>query len=207
MLIRKAAVLGAGTMGSRIAAHLANAGLPVVLLDIPAEGGRAARSPRRRSTPSRRAKPAAFYDPALAARITVGNFDDDLALLADCDWVIEAVTENLAIKQALLEKIAPHLKPDAILTTNTSGLPVASIAAKLPGAAPPALVRHALLQSAALHAAGRDHPHARNGSRGDRRHLPTSPTCAWARKSSSRATRPTSSPTASASSSCWKPCG
>ena len=61
-----------------------------------------------------------------------GNFDDDLALVAGCDWVIEAVTENLEIKQALLEKIAPHLKPDAILTTNTSGLPIASIAAKMP---------------------------------------------------------------------------
>ncbi len=62
----------------------------------------------------------------------MGNFDDDLAMLAGCDWVIEAVTENLAIKQALLDKVAPHLKADAIFTTNTSGLPVASIAAKMP---------------------------------------------------------------------------
>jgi 3-hydroxyacyl-CoA dehydrogenase len=123
-LIRKAAVLGAGTMGSRIAAHLANAGLPVVLLDIPT-----AANPLEAL---KKIKPAAFFDVSLASRITVGNFDDDLALLAGCDWVIEAVTENLAIKQSLIEKIAPLLKPDAILTTNTSGIPIASVAAGLP---------------------------------------------------------------------------
>jgi 3-hydroxyacyl-CoA dehydrogenase len=131
-VIRKAAVLGAGTMGSRIAAHLANAGLPVVLLDIPAREGARSAIASQALDALRKNKPAAFYDPAYAARVSVGNFDDDLALLADCDWVIEAVTENLAIKQTLLEKVIPHLKRDAILTTNTSGLPVASIAAKLP---------------------------------------------------------------------------
>jgi 3-hydroxyacyl-CoA dehydrogenase len=130
ILIQKAAVLGAGTMGSRIAAHLANAGLQVVLLDIPA-----AHPPHPAAQALdtlKKAKPAAFYDPSFAARLTAGNFNDDLALLRDCTWVIEAVTENLAIKQALFEKIAPHLKADAILTTNTSGLPIASIARSLP---------------------------------------------------------------------------
>ena len=130
ILIQKAAVLGAGTMGSRIAAHLANAGLQVVLLDIPA-----AHPPHPAAQALealKKAKPAAFYDPSFAARIAVGNFNDDLALLRDCAWVIEAVTENLAIKQALLEKITPHLKPGVILTTNTSGLPIASIATGLP---------------------------------------------------------------------------
>jgi len=131
-VIRKAGVLGAGTMGSRIAAHLANAGLPVVLLDIPSEKGARSAIASQELDALKKSKPAAFYDPAYAARVSVGNFDDDLALLADCDWVIEAVTENLAIKQDLLDKVAPHLKRDAILTTNTSGLPVASIAAKLP---------------------------------------------------------------------------
>jgi len=133
-VIRKAAVLGAGTMGSRIAAHLANAGLPVVLLDIPAPAGARSAIASQALEALRKSKPAAFYDPAYAARISVGNFEDDLALLAGCDWVIEAVTENLAIKQALLDKVVPHLMPGAILTTNTSGLPVASIAAKLPEA-------------------------------------------------------------------------
>ena len=127
-LIQKAAVLGAGTMGSRIAAHLANAGLPVVLLDIPASAPIAAQAIEA----LRKSKPAALFDPSLAGRIVPGNFENDLALLADCDWVIEAVTENLAIKQALFEKVIPHLKPDAILTTNTSGLPIASIAFGMP---------------------------------------------------------------------------
>ena len=119
-------------MGSRIASHLANAGVPVVLLDIvPPDSG----SPRNSIAANAvaallKAKPAALYDPANAALITPGNFEDDLERLKDCGWVIEAVTENLGIKQALLEKIAPHLGPDSIVTTNTSGLPVASIAAK-----------------------------------------------------------------------------
>ena len=131
ILIRKAAVLGAGTMGSRIAAHLANAGLPVVLLDIPAKTGPPSGIAAQALDALKKAKPAAFYDAPLASRISIGNFEDDLKLLADCDWVIEAVAENLEIKQGLIEKIAPHLKPNVILTTNTSGLPIASIAAKI----------------------------------------------------------------------------
>ena len=127
-LIQKAAVLGAGTMGSRIAAHLVNAGLPVVLLDIPAAAPIAAQAVEA----LRKSKPAALFDSSLAGRIVPGNFQDDMALVADCDWVIEAVTENLAIKQALFGSVIPHLKPDAILTTNTSGLPIASIAAGMP---------------------------------------------------------------------------
>jgi 3-hydroxyacyl-CoA dehydrogenase len=131
-LIQKAAVLGAGAMGARIAAHLANAGLPVVLLDLPATAGPRNGIAAQAIEALKKAKPAAFFDPTLATRITPGNFDDDLAMLVDCDWVIEAVTENLAIKQTLLEKVAPRLKPDVILTTNTSGLPIASIATGLP---------------------------------------------------------------------------
>lgn len=127
-LIRKAAVLGAGTMGSRIAAHFANAGLPVVLLDIPAQVNIAATALEG----LKKAKPAAFFDPSLATYVSAGDFEKNLALLSDCDWIIEAVSENLEIKQGLLAKITPYLKQDAILTTNTSGLPVASIAANLP---------------------------------------------------------------------------
>ena len=134
-LIRRCAVLGAGTMGSRIAAHLANAGLPVVLLDIVpanADAGNRSRIAAQALQALLKGKPAAFYEASSARLITVGNFEDDLAQLKSCDWIIEAVSEDLAIKQALLEKIAPHLRPDAIVTTNTSGLPVASIAAKMP---------------------------------------------------------------------------
>jgi 3-hydroxyacyl-CoA dehydrogenase len=131
-LIQKAAVLGAGTMGARIAAHLANAGVPVVLLDLPSPTGARNAIAAQAIENLKKAKPAAFFDPTLAGRLTPGNFDDDAALLADCDWVIEAVTENLAIKQSLLAKIAPRLRPDVILTTNTSGIPIVSIASALP---------------------------------------------------------------------------
>jgi 3-hydroxyacyl-CoA dehydrogenase len=134
-LIRRCAVLGAGTMGSRIAAHLANAGLPVVLLDIvPKDAEQASRSRIAAQAVQSllKSKPAAFYDKSSASLITPGNFEDDLAQLKSCDWIIEAVSEDLTIKQALLERIAPHLRPDAIVTTNTSGLPVASIAANMP---------------------------------------------------------------------------
>jgi 3-hydroxyacyl-CoA dehydrogenase len=131
-LVRRAAVLGAGTMGSRIAAHLANAGIPTLLLDLVPEGeGARSRLATSAIELLSKAKPTAFYEPSLAALVTPGNFDDDLPKLADCDWVIEAVAENLAIKTALLARVAPHLAPHAVLTTNTSGLPVKQIAARL----------------------------------------------------------------------------
>jgi 3-hydroxyacyl-CoA dehydrogenase len=130
-LVRRAAVLGAGTMGSRIAAHLANAGVPALLLDmVPKESS----EPRNKLALAAiealgKAKPAALYEPGLAALITPGNFEDDLSKLAQSDWVIEAVAENLEIKRALLGRVLPHLAPRAVLTTNTSGLPVKQIAA------------------------------------------------------------------------------
>lgn len=138
-VIRKAAVLGAGTMGSRIAAHLANAGLPVVLLDIvpPGVSANAGREARSRFAMAaveglRKAKPAAFYTVDAARLISPGNFEDDMERLADCDWIIEAVAEDLAIKHDLYAKILRHRRPDAILTTNTSGLPVRELAEVLP---------------------------------------------------------------------------
>jgi 3-hydroxyacyl-CoA dehydrogenase len=132
LLVRRAAVLGAGTMGSRIAAHLANAGIPALLLDIVPEGaGSRNRLAESALANLAKAKPAAFYDASLATMITPGNFDDDLSRLKQCDWIIEAVAENLEIKRTLLEKVTPHLAPHAVLTTNTSGLPIAKIAAGL----------------------------------------------------------------------------
>ena len=142
--IRKIAILGAGTMGSRIAAHIANAGLPVVLLDIvPPETDASAPKPERNKfaltalDALKKSKPAAFYIADAARLITSGNFDDDLALVADCDWIIEAVAENLDIKRALLDKVQQHRRPGTILTTNTSGIPIASIAAALSDEAKP----------------------------------------------------------------------
>jgi 3-hydroxyacyl-CoA dehydrogenase len=131
-LIRRAAVLGAGTMGSRIAAHLANAGIPTLLLDLIPDGeGDRSRLAKAALAALAKSKPAALYEPTLAMLITPGNFEDDLPKLAKCDWVIEAVAENLAIKTALLNRVVPHLAPNALLTTNTSGLPVKQIAAGL----------------------------------------------------------------------------
>jgi len=133
LLIRRAAVLGAGTMGSRIAAHLANAGIPVLLLDMVPEGAHHKNKLAILAIENlAKSRPAALYDPAYAARITPGNFDDDLPALKDCDWVIEAVAENLAIKHTLLGRVAQHLAPHAVLSTNTSGLPISQIASTLP---------------------------------------------------------------------------
>ena len=133
-LIRRVAVLGAGTMGSRIAAHIANAGLPVLLLDMGSAGVGADGPPRERNRLAigaidalRKAKPAAFFAPEAVRLITPGNFVDDLARAAECDWIIEAVAEDLAVKRALLARVERHRAPNAIVTTNTSGLPVASI--------------------------------------------------------------------------------
>ena len=137
--IQKVAVLGAGTMGSRIAAHLANAGVATVLLDIVAPNVTADSKPAVRSAiaaagleGARKSKPAAFFEPSLASLVTTGNFDDDLAKIADADWIIEAVVENLELKRALLRKVDAHRRPDTIITTNTSGLPVARIAEGFP---------------------------------------------------------------------------
>jgi 3-hydroxyacyl-CoA dehydrogenase len=129
--ISKVAVLGAGTMGARIAAHFANAGVPCHLLDIvPPDADGSARNAIAAAglDAAKKSKPAAFMDASLARLVTVGNFDDDLKKLADVDWIIEAVVENLEIKRALLRKVEAIRKPGTIVTTNTSGLPVAKIA-------------------------------------------------------------------------------
>ncbi len=126
-------------MGSRIAAHIANAGVPVVLLDIvpPGTDPDAPKSERNRIAVTalealKKAKPAAFYATESARLISVGNFDDNLHLIGDCDWIIEVVAENLEIKRALLNRVLEHRRPGAITTTNTSGLPVADIVAGMP---------------------------------------------------------------------------
>src|SRR5579871_1693664 len=129
--IHKVAVLGAGTMGARIAAHFANAGVPSYLLDIvPADTDASSRNKIAAAglEAARKSKPAAFMDASLARLVTVGNFEDDLKKLADVDWIIEAVVENLELKRALLKKVEAIRKPGTIVTTNTSGLPVGKIA-------------------------------------------------------------------------------
>src|SRR5512137_1810433 len=143
--IDRAAVLGSGVMGATIAAHLANAGIRVLLLDVvPKDGGDRNKLARGAIEALEKSRPAAAYLPANLGLIEAGNLEDDLPRLADCDWVIEVVVENMAVKKSLLgEKVAPHLRPDAILSTNTSGLSVNEIASALPEALRPRfLVTH-----------------------------------------------------------------
>jgi 3-hydroxyacyl-CoA dehydrogenase len=129
--IRRAAVLGAGVMGRGIAAHLAGCGIEVLLLDIVPPGNA---DPAKRNAFAQggldlaiKNKPALFYDLADARRITVGNFEDDLHRLADVDWVVEAIVERLDLKRALYEKLDAVLKPGTVVSSNTSGLPLAQL--------------------------------------------------------------------------------
>ena len=131
--IRRVAVLGAGTMGSRIAAHFANAGVPANLLDIviPNAPGRSAAAIKGIENAAK-LRPAGFFVDTGVALVTPGNFEDDLARVADADWIIEAVTENLEIKRDLWARVLKLAKPDAILSTNTSGIPLAQISGGWP---------------------------------------------------------------------------
>ena len=139
MRVERAAVLGAGTMGAQIAAHLANAGVPTLLLDIPpreltpdeqAKGLKLDNSQvknriaRAGLETALKAKPAAFFVTELATLVTPGNFDDDLAKIKDCDLIIEAVVENLEIKRSLYERVEKHRRPGSIVASNTSGIPI-----------------------------------------------------------------------------------
>jgi 3-hydroxyacyl-CoA dehydrogenase len=133
--IEKAVVLGAGTMGARIAAHFANAGLPCILMDIVPpnlpEGAPAAernKIVRAGLDAAKKSKPAAFFTAALAEKISIGNFEDDLSRCAEADWIIEVVAENAEIKRKLLAGVEKYRKPGAIVTSNTSGLPIHLIA-------------------------------------------------------------------------------
>jgi 3-hydroxyacyl-CoA dehydrogenase len=120
--IRSVAVLGAGTMGAQIAAHFANAGVPAVLLDLTAD---IAREGLKRA---RALKPDPFFTGDTAALVTVGGFDTDLKKLAGVDWILEAVVEQLDVKRGLLEKVDEVRRPGTIVSSNTSGIPIAALA-------------------------------------------------------------------------------
>ncbi|RME27592.1 MAG: 3-hydroxyacyl-CoA dehydrogenase family protein, partial [Deltaproteobacteria bacterium] len=141
--IKKAAVLGAGIMGTGIAAHLANCGIPCFLLDIvpkptdddekkgtdtnsPAFRNRLATEAVKKALKNRKPIPA-FYHDSFAGLITCGNLEDNLDWLSECDWVVEAVVENLDIKRGLFEKVEKHVKDGCIVSSNTSGLPIAKM--------------------------------------------------------------------------------
>src|SRR5215472_460708 len=122
-MIRKVAVLGAGTMGAQIAAHAANAGLAVLLLDLTDEQVHAALKNLQKSSP-----PALFV-PERIQQIEPGSFDKDLSRIEEADWVVEAVAENPQIKRQLLEKVDAARRRGGLVTTNTSGLSVSMLAA------------------------------------------------------------------------------
>jgi 3-hydroxyacyl-CoA dehydrogenase len=129
-LIEKVTVLGAGTMGARIAAHLANAGVPTFLLDmVPPDADGTARNQIAHAGLQSvlKSKPASFFEKSLAKLISIGNFEDNLSHIAESDWIIEAIIEDLEVKRALLKKVEAVRRPGTIVTTNTSGLPVAQI--------------------------------------------------------------------------------
>jgi 3-hydroxyacyl-CoA dehydrogenase len=120
--VRHAAVLGAGTMGAQIAAHLANAGVPTLLLDVNATT--AAEGLKR----ARGLSPDPFFTPAAAALVRTGGLDTDLAAVERCDWIVEAVVERLDVKRALFERVERHRRPSAIVSSNTSGIPISALA-------------------------------------------------------------------------------
>jgi len=140
--IRKVAVLGSGVMGSAIACHFANIGCKVLLLDmVPRELNDEERAKgltldnkqvRNRIVNQSleraiRANPAPLYDKAFASRILTGNFDDDMPLIAKCDWVLEAVVENLEIKKKIFAQVEQHRTPGTLVSSNTSGIPISSM--------------------------------------------------------------------------------
>ena len=134
--VRRAGVIGAGVMGSGIMAHFANAGVDVVMLDIvpPGLSDDDAKNPAKRNQFSAgglkgalKAKPAAFFHPNYAKRVTIGNLEDDIDLLKGCDLVIEAIIENIDIKRNLLEKLEDSLDEGTVVASNTSGLRIADM--------------------------------------------------------------------------------
>jgi 3-hydroxyacyl-CoA dehydrogenase len=136
-LVRRAAVLGAGVMGAQIAAHLANAGVPTLLFDLAAKEGDPSGIAQKAIENLKKLEPAPLAAKDRAAGITPANYNEHLSLLADCDLVIEAISERLDWKQSLYEKVAPHIGAQAIFATNTSGLSINALAQACPAAMRP----------------------------------------------------------------------
>jgi 3-hydroxyacyl-CoA dehydrogenase len=124
MSVQKACVIGAGVMGASIAAHIANAGIPVLLLDIAAKEGDKTAITKGAIDKLLKADPAPLMHKDAAKLITPGNLDDDLPKVAECDWIVEAIVENLEIKRGLYAKLETLKKPDAVVSSNTSTIPL-----------------------------------------------------------------------------------
>ena len=131
--VKRAAVIGAGTMGSGIASHLANAGVPVVLLDIVPEGAEDRDAVARSGVDrAKRAVPPAFVHEDRAALIETGNIEDHLHRVAEADWIAEAVVERLDVKQALYRRLEAVRKPGSMVSSNTSTIPLAMLTEGMP---------------------------------------------------------------------------
>src|SRR5436190_8099694 len=131
--IRKVVVLGAGTMGAQVAAHLVAQGLEVTLLDVVPAGAtdRSALAKKGAET-LRKLKPSPLHLPEHAAALRLGNFEDDWKTLATADWVFEAIVEDLEVKRQVFTKVAAAISKTALVTTNSSGLGVGAMSAHLP---------------------------------------------------------------------------
>jgi 3-hydroxyacyl-CoA dehydrogenase len=136
-LVRKAAVLGAGVMGAQIAAHLANAGVQPILFELAAEGRDKNANVRKALDGLAKLEPSPLATKSVLERITAANYDEHLALLAGCELVIEAISERMDWKKSLYDKVAPHLAPNAIFASNTSGLSITELSKVLPQAIRP----------------------------------------------------------------------
>src|SRR5215207_1461410 len=126
--IHKAVVIGSGTMGAAIAAHLANSGIPVILLDIASKDGDKNKIVNEGWDRCLKARPANLMSSELKTLVSLGNLEDDFVTVGQADWIVEAIVENLKIKQGLMARIDEVRKPTAIVSTNTSGIPVRDIA-------------------------------------------------------------------------------
>jgi 3-hydroxyacyl-CoA dehydrogenase len=133
LLVRKAAVLGAGVMGAQIAAHLANANVKPILFDLPAKEGKDKSAIARKAIEAlAKLEPSPVSTKSVLQQITPANYDEHLALLKECDLVIEAISERMDWKKSLFEKVAPHIASHAIFASNTSGLSIGELARALP---------------------------------------------------------------------------
>ena len=151
--INKVAVIGAGVMGAGIAAHVANAGVPVVLLDIvPKDATNRSAIAEGAVEKMLKTDPAPFMSKAAAKLVTTGNTEDHFDLLKDCDWIIEAVIERLDIKQALYARIDKVRKKDCVVSSNTSTIPLAELTKGASEDFTQEFPHHPFFQSAALYA-------------------------------------------------------
>jgi 3-hydroxyacyl-CoA dehydrogenase len=136
LIVKKAAILGAGVMGAQIAAHLANADVAVLLFDLASPQGDASALAKKAIDGLKKMSPAPLISRDRVNYIDAANYDEHLHLLADCDLVIEAIAEKMQWKEDLYRKIAPHIKPSAIIASNTSGLSINQLSENLPAELP-----------------------------------------------------------------------